>query len=129
MGGDEHLDTPQACADADRIVQIARLIDEETKRLLRPQWRTSSSNIAGDFLQFGYGDQLGIANIAIISIVLLFVLNLITWKMVEAHINWAIVNFDLGSINQQRVKNGRHVSPHGPRLPIIGSRHRPRQIS
>ena len=47
---------------------------------------------------FGYGDQLGIANIAIISIVLLFVLNLITWKMVEAHINWAIVLMYGGAI-------------------------------
>ena len=47
---------------------------------------------------FVFGDQLGIANIAIISIVLLFVLNLITWKMVEAHINWAIVLMYGGAI-------------------------------
>ena len=39
-----------------------------------------------------------IANIAIIAIVLLFVLNLITWKMVEAHINWAIVLMYGGAI-------------------------------
>lgn len=50
------------------------------------------------FFWFGYGDKLGIANIAIISIVLLFVLNLITWKMVEAHINWAIVLMYGGAI-------------------------------
>jgi solute carrier family 13 (sodium-dependent dicarboxylate transporter), member 2/3/5 len=50
------------------------------------------------FFWFGYGDQFGIANIAIISIVLLFVLNLITWKMVEAHINWAIVLMYGGAI-------------------------------
>lgn len=50
------------------------------------------------FCWFGYGDQLGIANIAIISIVLLFVLNLVTWKMVEAHINWAIVLMYGGAI-------------------------------
>jgi sodium-dependent dicarboxylate transporter 2/3/5 len=50
------------------------------------------------FCWFGYGDQLGIANIAIISIVLLFLLNLITWKMVEAHINWAIVLMYGGAI-------------------------------
>jgi solute carrier family 13 (sodium-dependent dicarboxylate transporter), member 2/3/5 len=50
------------------------------------------------FCWFGYGDQLGIANIAIISIVLLFVLNLITWAMVEAHINWAIVLMYGGAI-------------------------------
>ena len=50
------------------------------------------------FCWFGYGDQLGVANIAIISIVLLFVLNLITWKMVEAHINWAIVLMYGGAI-------------------------------
>jgi solute carrier family 13 (sodium-dependent dicarboxylate transporter), member 2/3/5 len=50
------------------------------------------------FCWFVYGDQLGVANIAIISIVLLFVLNLITWKMVEAHINWAIVLMYGGAI-------------------------------
>jgi sodium-dependent dicarboxylate transporter 2/3/5 len=50
------------------------------------------------FCWFGYGDQLGVANIAIISIVLLFVLNLITWKMVEDHINWAIVLMYGGAI-------------------------------
>ena len=50
------------------------------------------------FCWFGYGDQLGIANIAIISIVALFVLNLITWKMIESHINWAIVLMYGGAI-------------------------------
>ena len=50
------------------------------------------------FCWFVFGDQLGIANIAIISIVLLFVLNLITWKMVEEHINWAIVLMYGGAI-------------------------------
>lgn len=50
------------------------------------------------FCWFVYGDQLGIANIAILSIVLLFALNLITWKMVEAHINWAIVLMYGGAI-------------------------------
>jgi sodium-dependent dicarboxylate transporter 2/3/5 len=50
------------------------------------------------FCWFRFGDQLGIANIAIIAIVLLFVLNLITWKMVEAHINWAIVLMYGGAI-------------------------------
>ena len=50
------------------------------------------------FCWFVFGDQLGIANIAIISIVFLFVLNLITWKMVEEHINWAIVLMYGGAI-------------------------------
>ena len=50
------------------------------------------------FCWFVVGDQLGIANIAILSIVLLFVLNLITWKMVETHINWAIVLMYGGAI-------------------------------
>ena len=50
------------------------------------------------FCWFGYGDQIGVAIIAIISIVLLFVLNLITWKMVEAHMNWAIVLMYGGAI-------------------------------
>ena len=47
---------------------------------------------------FGYGDTLGIANIAIISLVLLFSLNLINWKLVEPHINWAIIVMYGGAI-------------------------------
>lgn len=47
---------------------------------------------------FGYGDQLGIANIAIISIALLFIFNLINWKKVEAHVNWAIILMYGGAI-------------------------------
>ncbi len=47
---------------------------------------------------FTYGDQLGIANIAIMSIVLLFSLSLVTWKMIEPHINWAIILMYGGAI-------------------------------
>ena len=47
---------------------------------------------------FGYGDTLGIANIAIISLVLLFSFNLINWKLVEPHINWAIILMYGGAI-------------------------------
>lgn len=47
---------------------------------------------------FGYGDALGIANIAIISLVLLFSFNLINWKLVEPHINWAIILMYGGAI-------------------------------
>jgi solute carrier family 13 (sodium-dependent dicarboxylate transporter), member 2/3/5 len=50
------------------------------------------------FTWFGYGDALGIANIAILSLVLLFSLNLINWKMVEPHINWAIILMYGGAI-------------------------------
>ncbi len=50
------------------------------------------------FTWFGYGDQLGIANIAIISLVALFSFNLINWKMVEPHINWAIILMYGGAI-------------------------------
>ncbi|MDP7556712.1 MAG: DASS family sodium-coupled anion symporter [Nitrospinaceae bacterium] len=44
------------------------------------------------------GDKLGIANIALISIVMLFVLNLINWKMVEEHVNWGIILMYGGAI-------------------------------
>ena len=47
---------------------------------------------------FGFGEQLGIANISIMAIVLLFVLNLITWKSVEPHVNWAIILMYGGAI-------------------------------
>ena len=50
------------------------------------------------FFWFGYGENLGIANIAIIAIVGLFVLNLIDWKTVEKHVNWAIILMYGGAI-------------------------------
>lgn len=50
------------------------------------------------FCWFFYGEELGIANIAIISIVFLFVFNLITWNMVEKHVNWAIILMYGGAI-------------------------------
>lgn len=50
------------------------------------------------FFWFGFGERLGIANISIMAIVLLFALNLITWKTVEPHVNWAIILMYGGAI-------------------------------
>jgi len=47
---------------------------------------------------FCFSEGLGIANIALIAIALLFVLNLITWKMVEEHVNWSIILMYGGAI-------------------------------
>lgn len=50
------------------------------------------------YLWFVHSETLGIANIAMLSIVVLFVLNLVNWKMVENHINWAIILMYGGAI-------------------------------
>ncbi|CAI2717396.1 SLC13 family permease [Nitrospina watsonii] len=50
------------------------------------------------FFWFAFGDTFGIANIAIMAIVALFVLNLITWQAVEPHVNWAIILMYGGAI-------------------------------
>ena len=47
---------------------------------------------------FCFSEDIGIANIALIAIVLLFVLNLISWKMVEEHVNWSIILMYGGAI-------------------------------
>ena len=47
---------------------------------------------------FCFSEDLGIANIALIAIVLLFVLNLINWRMVEEHVNWSIILMYGGAI-------------------------------
>jgi sodium-dependent dicarboxylate transporter 2/3/5 len=47
---------------------------------------------------FGFGEALGIANIALVSITMLFVLNLIDWKMVEKHVNWSVILMYGGAI-------------------------------
>ncbi|NIP99400.1 MAG: anion:sodium symporter [Nitrospinaceae bacterium] len=50
------------------------------------------------FFWFGLGETLGIANISLMAIVLLFILQLITWKTVEPHVNWAIILMYGGAI-------------------------------
>jgi sodium-dependent dicarboxylate transporter 2/3/5 len=50
------------------------------------------------FFWFVFGEEYGIANIAIIAIVVLFVFNLITWQKVEEHVNWAIILMYGGAI-------------------------------
>jgi len=45
-----------------------------------------------------FSEEFGVANIALVAIVLLFVLNLINWKMVEDHVNWSIVLMYGGAI-------------------------------
>jgi sodium-dependent dicarboxylate transporter 2/3/5 len=50
------------------------------------------------FAWFVYGDELGVANIAILASVTLFVFNLITWKTVEHHVNWSIIILYGGAI-------------------------------
>ena len=47
---------------------------------------------------FCFSEDIGIANIALIAIVLLFVLNLINWRMVEEHVNWSIILMYGGAI-------------------------------
>jgi len=47
---------------------------------------------------FCFSEDIGIANIALISIVVLFVLNLINWRMVEEHVNWSIILMYGGAI-------------------------------
>ncbi|MCZ6541792.1 MAG: SLC13 family permease, partial [Nitrospinae bacterium] len=47
---------------------------------------------------FGFGERLGIANISLIAIFLLFALKLITWETVEPHVNWAIILMYGGAI-------------------------------
>lgn len=50
------------------------------------------------FFWFGYGDRFGIANIALLAIVVLFVFNLITWAKVEPHVNWVVILMYGGAI-------------------------------
>jgi len=50
------------------------------------------------YLWFVHSDTLGIANIALMAIVALFVLKLVNWSMVENHINWAIILMYGGAI-------------------------------
>ncbi len=57
---------------------------------------------------FFYGEVLGIANIAILAIAVLFLFNLINWKMVEDHVNWAVIIMYGGAIclGEAMVKTG-----------------------
>lgn len=49
------------------------------------------------FFWFRYG-EMGIANIAFLSVVALFALNLTDWKKVDEHVNWAVILMYGGAI-------------------------------
>jgi anion transporter len=44
------------------------------------------------------GQQLGLASIALVSVVIMFALRLVTWKAVEKHVNWGVVLMYGGAI-------------------------------
>ncbi len=50
------------------------------------------------FFWFVFGEHYGIANIAIIAIVVLFLFRLITWEKVQEHVNWAVILMYGGAI-------------------------------
>ena len=50
------------------------------------------------FFWFVFGERYGIANIAIIAIVSLFLFRLITWEKVQEHVNWAVILMYGGAI-------------------------------
>jgi sodium-dependent dicarboxylate transporter 2/3/5 len=73
------------------------------KALASGRWSLSEAGVAvvmtvTVLMWFLRGEELGLANIAIFAMVALFVLNLITWKGVEEHVNWAIVLMYGGAI-------------------------------
>jgi len=62
------------------------------------------------FLWIFAGDKLGIANIALGTVVLLFLTNVITWTDVERNVNWGIILMYGGAIVLGKMMNETGVS-------------------
>jgi sodium-dependent dicarboxylate transporter 2/3/5 len=44
------------------------------------------------------GEEFGLANVALAAVVLLFVLNLVTWREIESYVNWGVILMYGGAI-------------------------------
>ena len=92
-----YLFTPEQ-ADTKPVCKVLRKRYEELGGLNFREKGVSVVMIITVCSWFIYGDDEGIANIAIFATVVLFTLNLINWKMVEDHVNWAIILMYGGAI-------------------------------
>ncbi len=91
------LFTPEP-VDTKPVCDILRKKYEDLGRLSFREKGVAGVMISTIVSWFIYGDELGIANIAIVATVVLFILNLINWKMVDEHVNWAIILMYGGAI-------------------------------
>ncbi|QPJ64399.1 MAG: DASS family sodium-coupled anion symporter [Candidatus Nitrohelix vancouverensis] len=73
------------------------------------------------FAWFIYGDDWGIANIAIVSIVALFSFSFINWKMVEEHVNWAIILMYGGAIALGEIMASTGAAPWLAKMIFAGT--------
>lgn len=79
-------------------LEVIRKKSEDLGALTLREIGIAGVMVSALFFWFVFGDVLGIANIALIASVALFVFNLITWKTVERNVNWAIIILYGGAI-------------------------------
>ena len=70
----------------------------ELGRMTYPEWMVGFIMVITVLLWMFYGEAMGLANIALISVVALFVFRLVTWKDMEEYVNWGIILMYGGAI-------------------------------
>lgn len=94
--------------DVDSVSAITEALEERRKRIGMMTWKEKwVAFILGTsiFSWAFYGHQLGLANIAIAAVVILFIFRVVHWKDVEQYVNWGIILMYGGAICLGRAMN------------------------
>ncbi len=86
----------------DENIEKARelIVEKKVKlgRMTYGEWMVGAIMVSTVFLWMFYSDTLGLANIALLAVVALFVFKLVSWKDVEEYVNWGIILMYGGAI-------------------------------
>jgi len=83
---------------------------KELGKLTKKQIEIAFVMVIAIFMWIVFGNQLGLANIALAAVVVLFMLRLISWREVEEDVNWGVILMYGGAIVLGQMLNKTGVS-------------------
>ena len=95
------------------VKSISIFLDNKAKelgKLTKKQIEIAFVMVIAIFMWIVFGNQLGLANIALAAVVVLFMLKLISWREVEEDVNWGVILMYGGAIVLGQMLNKTGVS-------------------
>ncbi len=113
------------------IKGATRMLDERVRRLgpmSSREWRLTILGLATIVIWIGWGEQIGLAVIAVLSAVALFLLRIVDWQSVQGYVNWGVLVMYGGAVALGTALTDTRamewiavqvIDPSMPRLPLI----------
>lgn len=87
--------------DVESVQNISEALEKRKSRMGLMTWKekwVALILVGAIFSWCFYGSRVGLANIAIVAVVVLFIFRVVTWKVVEEYVNWGIILMYGGAI-------------------------------